>query len=120
MSPLSKILFVMVAALHVWFMVLETFLWKTPAIGARFGLTPEAQLATAPLAFNQGFYNLFLAAGLVFAMFQADAPNFPSISVFFLVCIVVAGCVGGLTVNPRIFVIQAVPAVAAMLSLFLR
>src|SRR5262245_10075740 len=103
----------LVALLHTYFMVLESFLWKNDATRAKFGMTVEYAETTATLAMNQGVYNLFLAAGLVFALvFRAD-PMFTAIATFFLGCVVVAGIVGGMTVGPKIFYIQAAPAALA-------
>ena len=116
MLTVTRILIGLVAVLHVFFFVLEAFLWKRPYGRKVFGTSAEFAAASAVLAKNQGLYNLFLAAGLVWSLALGSAPHAWSIAVFILVCVVVARIVGGLTANPRIFVIQAVPAIAALLA----
>jgi putative membrane protein len=109
----------LVAALHVYFLVLEMFLWTKP-VGLRiFHNTPEKARDSAVLAANQGLYNGFLAAGLIWGLLHA-APAFAfQIKVFFLLCVVVAGVYGAATVSMRILYVQAVPAVLALLLLWL-
>jgi len=97
-----------VALLHLYFMVLEMFLWDKPAGRRAFGLTPEFAAASKSLAANQGLYNGFLAAGLVWGLMQGDRGV--STREFFLGCVLVAGIYGGLTVNRKILFIQAAPA----------
>ena len=101
-----------VAALHVGFLVLEMFLWDTPTGHRVFRLSPERAAQSAALAKNQGLYNGFLAAGLVWGL--ALGPAGLAIKVFFLTCVTIAGVFGALTVNRRIFVIQALPALVAL------
>ena len=96
--------------LHAGFAYLETVLWETEAGLGIFGNTPEDAALMAPLAFNQGVYNLFLAAGLLWAAATAQR----LLGVFFALCVVVAGVVGGLTVSERIFVVQALPGAIAL------
>jgi putative membrane protein len=108
-----------VAVHHVFFFVLEALLWKKPYGRKVFRTTKEFAEQSAALAANQGLYNLFLAAGLVWALVLGDAPHAGALATFFLACVVVAGIVGGLTVNPRITVIQAGPAAAALVLMFL-
>lgn len=119
MSPLATGLIVLVAVLHFWFLILEMFLWTRPFGMKTFGMTSEQASSTKVLAFNQGLYNGFLAAGLVTGLLIADPGGARFFEQFFLVCVVVAGVVGGLTANRRIFFIQAVPAIAAWLALTL-
>jgi len=109
-----KVLIGLVAFLHVFFFVLEAFLWTKPFGRKTFRLTAEFAQQSKVLAANQGLYNLFLAAGLVWALVLGDAPYAWSVATFFLGCVIVAGIVGGLTSNPRIFIIQGVPALAAL------
>lgn len=109
-----KALIGLVALLHVSFFVIEAFLWKKPLGRKVFGTTKEFAEQSAVLAANQGLYNLFLAAGLGWSLLLGDAPHAWPIAAFFLGCVVVAGLVGGLTANPRIFVIQALPAALAL------
>jgi len=102
----------LVALLHLYFLVLEMFFWEKP-LGLRiFGLTPEFAKASKTLAANQGLYNGFLAAGLVWGLFLESAGG--SIRLFFLGCVVVAGVFGAATVNRRILWIQALPGAIAI------
>ena len=106
----------LVALLHVYFLVLEMFLWKTARGRRVFGTTPEQAEATATLAANQGLYNGFLAAGLAWALFGLETERFPR-AAFFLTCIVIAGAYGAATANKRILFVQSVPAVLALAAL---
>jgi putative membrane protein len=110
---------VLVAALHVYFLVLEMFLWRTPFGRRTFGTSVEAAGATATLAANQGLYNGFLAAGLLWGLLAHGVTGGRPIITFFLVCVVVAGIYGGLTVNRRIALVQALPAAIAGILLWL-
>jgi putative membrane protein len=103
----------LVAALHLGFLILEMFLWRTPRGREVFGTTQEFADESAPLAANQGLYNGFLAAGLVWSLLAPD-PTGPQAQVFFLCCVIVAGLYGSLTVSRRILYIQAIPAAAAL------
>jgi putative membrane protein len=115
MSALANVLVAVVALEHLWFLVLEMFLWTKP-IGLRtFHQSAEKARASAALAANQGLYNGFQSAGLVWGLL-ASPPEFAfSIKVFFLACVVIAGVFGARTVSPRILVVQAVPAALALL-----
>lgn len=108
---LAKFSATLIGLLHVWFMVLEMFLWTRPLGLKTFQLTPEFARASKSLALNQGLYNGFLAAGLFYGVLTT---NFSFIA-FFLVCVALAGMVGGLTVNKRIFLIQGLPALVSLL-----
>ena len=105
----SDIAVAVVALMHLYFLVLEMFLWTKPFGRRLFGLTPEFAHASAALAANQGLYNGFLAAGLLWGV-SLGADGF-SIKVFFLACVIVAGLFGALTVNRRILWVQALPVV---------
>jgi putative membrane protein len=108
----------LVAALHAGFLVLEMFLWTRPLGLKIFRNTPEKAQDSAVLAANQGLYNGFLAAGLVWGLLHA-APAFAwQIKVFFLLCVIVAGAFGAATVSPRILLVQAAPAAAALILLW--
>ncbi len=107
----------LVVLLHLYFLVLEMFLWESPTGLRAFGLTPELAKATKTLAANQGLYNGFLAAGLIWALWRGDAGL--DIRFFFLGCVVVAGIFGAVTANPRILWIQALPAVLAIVATWL-
>lgn len=108
MSTIANVVVGVIALLHVYFMVLEMFLWDKPAGLRAFGQTREAAAATKVLAANQGLYNGFLAAGLFWGLsLGADGT---SVKVFFLACVLVAGLFGAATANRKILFIQAIPA----------
>ena len=108
----ADIVVALVALLHVWFLVLEMFLWDKP-IGLRtFGHTAEHAAASKVLAANQGLYNGFLAAGLVWGLTLGSAGT--SVKVFFLVCVIVAGVYGAATASRKILFVQALPAALAL------
>lgn len=102
----------LVALLHLWFLVLEMFLWAKPYGRRTFGLTPERAEATRSLAANQGLYNGFLAAGLAWGLW-AGVDGYP-IKVFFLGCVIVAGIFGAATAHRKILWVQAVPGAVAL------
>src|SRR6185503_12146091 len=104
----------LVALAHTYFLVLEMFLWTTPFGRKTFGLTVEKAEATAALAKNQGLYNGFLAAGLVWGLVQYGVVAGRPILTFFLTAVVVAGAFGAATVNKRILFVQALPAAVAL------
>jgi putative membrane protein len=111
---LAQILVLIVALLHAYFLVLEMFLWTTPTGRRVFGLDADFAQQSKALAANQGLYNGFLVAGLVWGL-VADRTD---VQVFFLLCVVVAGVYGAATVNRRILFVQAVPAVLALLAVW--
>jgi putative membrane protein len=114
MSMVAKVLVALIALEHVYFLVLEMFLWTTPRTRAAFGMSAEQAEQTKVLAGNQGLYNGFLAAGLVWSLV---APAIAAqLALFFLGCILVAGIYGGFTANKRIWVLQALPAAVALLA----
>ena len=100
------------ALLHLYFLVLEMFLWDKPFGRRTFGLTPEYAAASRTLAANQGLYNGFLAAGLIWGLALGAAGD--PVKIFFLVCVIVAGIFGAISVNRKIFWVQAAPAIAAL------
>jgi putative membrane protein len=108
----SQILIVLVALLHLYFLVLEMFLWTKPLGLKTFSMTPEFAAASRVLAANQGLYNGFLAAGLLWGLYLGDAGK--PIVVFFLGCVVLAGIFGAITVSRRILFVQALPAIVAL------
>ena len=108
----------LVALLHVYFLVLEMFLWQTPRGLKTFALTKEQAAETATLAGNQGLYNGFLAAGVVWGLVSNPAERFER-TAFFLGCVIIAGLYGAATVNKRIFFVQTVPALLALSTLYL-
>jgi len=110
---IAAVFVVVVAALHGFFLVLEMFLWTTPFGRLTFRTTPEFAESSKTLAANQGLYNGFLAAGLIWGLIAYGVQAGRPILTFFLVCIVIAGVYGAATVSRRILVIQAVPALVA-------
>lgn len=108
MSLAAHVIIALVALLHVYFLVLEMFLWDKPAGLKAFGQTPEAAAASKVLAANQGLYNGFLAAGLVWGlMLGADGRG---VKIFFLACVLIAGLYGAVTASRKILFVQALPA----------
>ncbi|NJM82840.1 MAG: DUF1304 domain-containing protein [Tabrizicola sp.] len=111
-------LVLLIAALHLYILVLEMFLWETPRARRVFGTTPEFASATRVLAANQGLYNGFLAAGLLWAL-VLDLPGAGrEVAVFFLACVLVAGLYGAATASRRILFVQALPAALALGAIF--
>ena len=113
MEILANVLIGLVAALHAYFLVLEMFLWNTPTGHKAFGLEPAFAEESKSLAANQGLYNGFLVAGLVWGLVDDRF----DVKVFFLLCVIVAGLYGAATVSRRILLIQALPAALALLAL---
>jgi putative membrane protein len=118
LTTLALVLTALVAALHLYFLVLEMFLWDKPMGRKVFGLTKEFATASKALAANQGLYNGFLVAGLVWGLLLGPVTGRP-IMLFFLGCVVVAGVFGAATVSKRIFFVQALPALIAGALLWL-
>ena len=112
MTTAANIAIGFVVLLHVYFLVLEMFLWNKPFGRRVFRTTPEFAAASAKLAANQGLYNGFLAAGLVWGLMLGAAGL--EVKFFFLACVVIAGVFGAVTVNRYILFIQAVPGIVAM------
>jgi len=110
MKTASLVLVILVAVLHLYFLVLEMFLWTKERGLKTFGLTPAQAAETATLAKNQGLYNGFLSAGLVWSAIHSDPAMAYQLKLFFLGCVVVAGVYGAATVNKRILFVQALPA----------
>lgn len=115
MRILSNILVLLVAALHAGFLVLEMFLWSGPVGQRVFAMTPEFAAQSAVLASNQGLYNGFLAAGLLWGVIAGRR----DVKIFFLLCVLVAGVFGGLTAKITILYIQALPALVALAGVWL-
>jgi len=112
-DALATALVLIVAALHAWFLVLEMFLWRTPRGMRTFGTDQAFADRSAALAANQGLYNGFLVAGLVWGVLAGDPLGF-QVKVFFLACVIVAGLYGAATASKRIIVVQALPAAIAL------
>jgi putative membrane protein len=111
---IANLLVGLVALLHLGFLVLEMFLWTTPFGLRTFNMTPEVAASSKVLAANQGLYNGFLAAGLVWGLLARE--NGTAIKVFFLACVIVAGIFGAATAKPTILFVQALPAALALLA----
>ena len=111
MNLLAKILTLFIAIFHVGILVLEMFYWDTPFGHRAFDMTPEAAASSVILAMNQGLYNGFLAAGLFWGVISSRV----DIKTFFLCCVVIAGIFGGITAKPSIIVVQALPALIALI-----
>ncbi|WP_435192652.1 DUF1304 domain-containing protein [Nonomuraea sp. bgisy094] len=114
----ADILVAAVALLHVYILVLEMFLWTTPRAMKAFGMTREFAEQTKALAGNQGLYNGFLAAGLIWSLVAADPVGFQA-KVFFLVCVAVAGLYGAATASRKILFVQTVPAVVTLAAVLI-
>jgi len=113
LNIVANILVGVVALIHVYIVVLEMFLWKTPRARASFGMTAEYAEQTAALAANQGLYNGFLAAALVWGLIATDPTGF-QLKLYGLACVIVAGLYGAATANKRILFVQVVPGVITL------
>jgi putative membrane protein len=117
-QTLADIQVLFVCGMHIFFMILEMFLWQKP-LGLRiFRNTAEKARLSSALAANQGLYNGFLAAGLIWGMVNPNPDFAVQVKMFFLGCITIAGIYGGYSVNKRIFYIQSLPAVLAMYLIY--
>jgi len=114
---IANALVALVALLHVYFLILEMFLWTKPLGLKTFRQSPEKARDSAVLAANQGLYNGFLAAGLAWGLVHSNAAFAFQIKIFFLICVIVAGIYGALIVGRRILFVQALPAAAALILL---
>lgn len=117
MTLIANIVVGVVALLHVYFLVLEMFLWDKPAGLRAFGQTLEAAKASKVLAANQGLYNGFLAAGLLWGLMLG--PSGTNIKLFFLGCVLIAGLYGAATASRKILFVQALPAAVGLALLLL-
>ena len=115
MNAVAAVLVAVVALIHVYIVVLEMALWTKPQGRAAFGTTAEFAEESKTLAANQGLYNGFLVAGLVWGL-VADKQD---VTIFFLLCVIVAGLYGAATVSRRILLVQSVPAALALLFVLL-
>lgn len=111
MRHLASLFTLLVALMHSGFLAMEMFFWETPFVQKAFNITPEFASETAFMAANQGLYNGFLAAGLLWGLFFKKK----DVVIFFLLCVIIAGVYGAMTVKPSIFFIQAVPAMFALI-----
>ena len=114
---IGSILTGVVALIHVYIVILEMFLWETPRALKAFGSTPEFAASTKVLAANQGLYNGFLAAGLIWGIWLGEAGD--PIKIFFLLCVAIAGLYGALTASRKILFVQTIPALIALVAVWL-
>ncbi|WP_342420557.1 DUF1304 domain-containing protein [Paenibacillus sp. FSL E2-0178] len=119
MMMVSLILVALVALEHVYILVLEMFLWTTPRAQKSFGTTPQFARETKSLAANQGLYNGFLAAGLVWSLLHPNDTFSVQLQLFFLICVAVAAIYGGITAKKSILLVQGLPAFIALLAVVL-
>ncbi len=112
---IGQILIVLIALLHLYILVLEIFLWDKPSGLKAFGNTLEKARLTKVMAQNQGLYNGFLAAGLLWSLYAPESYAL-ALANFFLACVLVAGIYGGLTASKKIIYIQALPALVALIA----
>src|SRR3954467_13506579 len=115
MATVAALLVLVVALIHAWIVVLEMFLWRTPRGLRAFGMDQEFADRSKTLAANQGLYNGFLVAGLIWGLVAADPVGF-QVKIFFLACVIVAGLYGAAPVKARILTTQPVPAVLALIA----
>ena len=116
MEYLAIALVLLVAIEHAYILVLEMFLWTTPRARKAFGMSKEDAESTKVLAANQGLYNGFLAAGLVWGLVHSQAEFAFQIQVFFLACVIVAAVYGAATAKKSILIVQGLPATLAMVA----
>ncbi len=119
MQIIINLLIGIIALLHLYFLYFEMFAWETIGKKTFRSLEPELFPKTKALAANQGLYNGFLAAGLIWTFFISNAEWKANVSLFFLGCVAVAGIYGALTASKKIFFIQALPALIAILLILL-
>ena len=115
MRIVSQVLLFAVALIHVWFLILEMFLWNHPFGQRIFGMTPEVAASSAVLAANQGLYNGLLALGLLWALISDRR----DLKMFFLGCVIIAGVYGGITAKTTILLVQALPGFVTVLAVLI-
>jgi putative membrane protein len=118
MHLISKIIIAFIAIVHIYILWLEMFAWTTRARKVFRGFPPELFEKTKPMAANQGLYNGFLAAGLIWSLIITDAAWSTNVAAFFLGCVFIAGVYGAVTVQKKILYAQAVPALLGLISLY--
>ncbi|MEO8563708.1 MAG: DUF1304 domain-containing protein [bacterium] len=117
MTLLAQAMVALVAVLHLYFLALEMFFWTSPAGRRAFGTTPEFAEASRVLAANQGLYNGFLAAGLLWGLWLGGTGR--AVVTFFLLCVLIAGVYGAITASRKILYVQALPALLALVLTYL-
>ena len=118
MSIAANVVIAVIALLHLWFLILEMFLWDKPAGRRAFGLTAEFATQSKVLAANQGLYNGFLAAGLLWGLLLGGVEG-THVKLFFLACVLVAGLYGGFTATRKVLWIQGLPAAIGLVLVLL-
>lgn len=118
MTLISQLLIGFVAIIHIYILILEMFLWTTRGKKVFLTISDDLFEKTKVMAANQGLYNGFLAAGLVGSLFISDPIWSRNSALFFVLCVLVAGIFGALTVSKRIFYVQGIPAILVLISLF--
>ncbi|MGN6311504.1 MAG: DUF1304 domain-containing protein [Xanthobacteraceae bacterium] len=118
MTMIANVLVALVALLHIYFLILEMFLWTKPTGLKTFGNSPEKAKDSAVLAANQGLYNGFLAIGLFWGLIHPVSGFGFQIKAFFLLCVIAAGIYGAISVSRRILFVQAAPAALALILLY--
>jgi putative membrane protein len=113
----KNFLVILVAGIHLWFLILEMFLFQKPIGLKTFRNSKEKAEMMAPLAANQGLYNGFLAAGLIVSLFLKNPGTAFAFQVYFLICVIVAGLYGAWSVSKKIFFVQSCPGILAMILL---
>ncbi len=119
MSVLAIIVVAIVALLHFMFFIVESFLWMSKGPKMFASLPKESFAPTKNAMLNQGYYNAFLSAGLIWSIFISDIEWQANIALFFLGCVIIAGIVGAATVSRKIFVVQSVPAIIGVILVLL-
>jgi putative membrane protein len=118
MTVVADVLVGLVALIHVYILVLEMFLWTAPRTRAGFGITAEFAESSKALAANQGLYNGFLAAALVWGLIVSDPTGF-QLKLYGVLCVIVAGLYGAATASKRILLVQVLPGGLALVALLL-
>lgn len=119
MEYLAMALVLLVALEHVYILMLEMFLWTKPRTRKIFGISKQDVETTKVLAANQGLYNGFLAAGLIWGLVHSNGEFAFQIQVFFLACVMIAAAYGGITAKKSILVVQGLPATLAMVAVLI-
>ncbi|MEQ3662375.1 MAG: DUF1304 domain-containing protein [Flavobacterium sp.] len=117
MNAISQVIIVIVALLHLYFLWLEMFVWTTKAYKVFRNFPKDLFEKTKTMAANQGLYNGFLAAGLIWSLFITDVVWSNNIALFFLTCVAIAGIYGAYSVSKKIFFVQGIPAIFGILSM---
>jgi putative membrane protein len=117
MSQAANVLTALTALIHILLMIAEMFFWKQPLIHERLGFTLPTAIQVAPIVANAGLYNGFIGSGLIWGL-ASGAPGYP-IKIFFLVCVIIAGLFGAITLRPTTLIIQTMPALIALILVWL-